>query len=156
MTTEPPMVDAAAECFVCLSGDGKLLAGICACRTLAIHRACQQKLLRSKADPVCGVCKTPYRNVAVASKRRLRPRVLATTCLCWLNTCICVSAGIYLSSNIGETPWMPIVVAVMYAAAVGFGMVTLYLIASRELCKLRTVITVHSRCRSENNDALAI
>lgn len=142
------MPDAEAECFVCLGGNGKLLTGICACRTLAIHKTCQQKLVRSKASAVCGVCKTRYRNVTTTSKRRLRPRVVSTTCLCWLNTCICVSAGIYLSSHIGETPWMPILVAVMYAATVGFGLVTLYLIVSRELCKLRTVITVHSRPQS--------
>ena len=65
--------DAGAECFVCLRGEGTLLTGICACRTLAIHKACQQKLVRSKGDTLCGVCKKPYRNVTVTSKRRCRP-----------------------------------------------------------------------------------
>ena len=143
--------DAAAECFVCLSGEGKLLTGICACRTLAIHKACQQKLLRSKADAVCGVCKTCYRNVTITSKQKLRPRVVAMMCLCWFNTCICLSAGIYLSSHIGDPAWMPILVAAMYAGAVGFGMATFYLVVARELCKLRTVITVHSRPQSARN-----
>ena len=145
------MAGADAECFVCLSGEGKLLTGICACRTLAIHKACQQKLLRSKADAVCGVCKAPYRNVTVESKRQLRPRIVAMTCLMWFNTCMCLSAGIYLSSHIGDPSWMPILVAAMYAAAVGFGLATFYLVVSRELCKLRTVITVHSRPESARN-----
>ena len=145
------MAGADAECFVCLSGEGTLLTGICACRTLAIHKSCQQKLLRSKADAVCGVCKAPYRNVTITSKQKLRPRVVAMMCLCWFNTCICLSAGIYLSKSIGDPAWMPILVAVMYAAAVGFGMATFYLVVSRELCKLRTVITVHSRPQSASN-----
>lgn len=149
------MPDAEAECFVCLGGKGTLLTGICLCRTLAVHKTCQKKLVRSKASTVCGVCKAPYRNVTISSNRRLRPRVLATTCLCWLNTCICLSAGIYLSSHIGETPWMPILIAVMYAAAVGFGMVTFYLVVSRELCKPHVQITVHSRPQSVQ-DALEI
>lgn len=155
MKTERAMAgagaDAAAECFVCLSGEGKLLTGICACRTLAIHKACQQKLLRSKADAFCGVCKTRYRNVTVESKRQLRPRIVAMTCLCWLNTCVCLSAGIYLSKSIGDPAWMPLLVAGLYAFAVGFGLVTLYLISSNELCRLRTVITVHSRPESARN-----
>ena len=143
--------DAAAECFVCLSGEGTLLTGICACRTLAIHKSCQQKLLRSKADAFCGVCKTRYRNVTITSKQKLRPRIVAMTCLCWINTCICLSAGIYLSKSIGDPAWMPILVAAMYAGAVGFGMATFYLVVSRELCKLRIVITVHSRPQSASN-----
>ena len=101
------MSDAEAECFVCLSGKGTLLTGICLCRTLAIHKSCQQKLVRSKASTVCGVCKAPYRNVTITSTRRLRPRVVAMMCLCWFNTCICLSAGIYLSSHIGDPSWMP-------------------------------------------------
>lgn len=146
--------DAGAECFVCLRGEGTLLTGICACRTLAIHKACQQKLVRSKGDTLCGVCKTPYRNVTVISKRRCRPRVLAMMYLCFTNTCITLSAGIYLSTHIDDPAWMPLLVAAMYALAVGFGMVTLYLIFSRELCKTRLQITVHSVPKNKNDDAV--
>ena len=143
--------DAGAECFVCLRGEGTLLTGICACRTLATHKACQQKLVRSKGDAFCGVCKTPYRNATVVSERRCRPRIACMMCLCWSNTCMCLAAGIYLSKSIGDPAWMPILVAVLYAGAVGFGMATFYLIVSRELCKLRTVITVHSRPESASD-----
>lgn len=146
--------NAGAECFVCLRGEGTLLTGICACRTLAIHKACQQKLVRSKGDVVCGVCKTPYRNVAVVSKRHCRPRVFVMMYLCFNNTCITLSAGIYLSSHIGDPAWMPLLVAAMFALAVGFGMVTLYLIFSRELCRTRAQITVHSAPRNKNDDAV--
>ena len=146
------MSDAEAECFVCLSGKGTLLTGICLCRTLAIHKSCQQKLVRSKASTVCGVCKAPYRNVTITSTRRLRPRVVAMMCLCWFNTCICLSAGIYLSSHIGDPSWMPLLVAGMFAFAVGFGMVTFYLVVSRELCKPHVQITVHS-CAQSVQDA---
>ena len=142
------MPDAEAECFVCLSGKGTLLTDICLCRTLAIHKRCQQKLVRSKASTVCGVCKAPYRNVTITSNRRLRPRVVSMMCLCWLNTCICLSAGIYLSKSIGDPAWMPLLVGVLYAFAVGFGMVTFYLVVSRELCKPHVQITVHSRPQS--------
>ena len=145
------MPDADAECFVCLSGEGTLLTGICACRTLVVHKECQQKLLRSKASTVCGVCKARYRNVSITSRQRLRPRVVSMMCLMWFNTCMCLSAGIYLSKNIDDPPWTPILVAALYAAAVGFGMATFYLVVSRELCKLRTVITVHSRPESARN-----
>ena len=136
------------ECFVCLSSKGPLLTDVCLCRTLALHKECQQQLLRSKADAFCGVCKTRYRNVTVTSKQRLRPRIVAMMCLCWLNACICLAGGIYLSKSIGDPAWMPILVAVLYAGAVGFGMVTVYLIVSRELCKSRVQITVHSRAAS--------
>ena len=146
--------DAGAECFVCLRGEGTLLTGICACRTLAIHKACQQKLVRSKGDTLCGVCKKPYRNVTVTSKRRCRPRILVMMYLCFTNTCIKLSAGIYLSKSIGDPAWMPILVAVMYALAVGFGMATVYLIASRELCKTQLQITVHSVPKNKNDDAV--
>ena len=137
-----------AECFVCLSPKGPLLTDICACRTLAVHKACQQTLVRSKGDATCGVCKHPYRNVSITSKQHLRPRIVSMMCLCWANTCICLAAGIYLSKSIGDPAWMPILVAVLYAAAVGFGMATFYLIVSRELCKPRVQITVHSRAQS--------
>ena len=151
--TERAMAGAGAdaECFVCLSGEGKLLTGICACRTLAIHKDCQQKLVRSKENAVCGVCKTRYRNVTVVSKKRLRPRIVAMMCLCWFNACICLAAGIYLSKSIGDPSWMPLLVAALYAFAVGFGLVTLYLISSNELCRLRSVITVHSRPESASD-----
>ena len=136
------------ECFVCLRSDGRLLAGICLCRTLVVHKECQQKLVRSKASTVCGICKAPYRNVTVASRQHLRPRVVSMMCLCWLNTCICLSAGIYLSKNIDDPPWTPILVAALYALAVGFGMATFYLVVSRELFKSRVQITVHSHPQS--------
>tara|TARA_Y100000748_G_scaffold73078_3_gene60038 strand:+ start:900 stop:1343 length:444 start_codon:yes stop_codon:yes gene_type:complete len=136
------------ECFVCLSPKGHLLTDICLCRTLAIHKECQQKLVRSKASTLCGVCKAPYRNVTVTSRQHLRPRIASMMCLCWSNTCMCLSAGIYLSKSIGDPAWMPILVAVLYAGAVGFGMATFYLIVSRELCKPRVQITVHSRAQS--------
>lgn len=137
-----------AECFVCLSPKGPLLTDICACRTLAVHKACQQTLVRSKASIVCGVCKHPYRNVSITSKQHVRPRIVSMMCLCWANTCICLAAGIYLSKSIGDPAWMPILVAVLYAAAIGFGLVTMYLVVSRELCKSRVQITVHARAAS--------
>ena len=137
-----------AECFVCLSGEGVLLTDICACRTLAVHKACQQTLVRRKGDAFCGVCKHPYRNVSITSKQQFRPRIFCMMFLCWSNTCICLAAGIYLASHLGDPAWMPILVAVMFACAVGFGLVTMYLIVSRELCKSRVQITVHSRAAS--------
>jgi len=146
--------DAGAECFVCLRGEGTLLTGICACRTLAIHKACQQKLVRSKGDTLCGVCKTPYRNVTVTSKRRCRPRVFVMMYLCFTNTCITLSAGIYLSKSIGDPAWMPLLVAAMYAFAVGFGIATIYLVVSCELFKTRLQITVHSVPKNKNDDAV--
>jgi hypothetical protein len=40
-------------CFICLEETGtptnRLLSGVCACRTSAIHRACLEKLVNSRA-----------------------------------------------------------------------------------------------------------
>ncbi len=137
------------ECFVCLGSDGLLLRNICACKSSAIHQECQRKLVKSKKDPTCGVCKTRYQNVTISSRKQCRPRIAAMITLCFLNTAITLGAGIYLFGWSTEPEWMPILAGAMLAMSLGFGMSFVWLVAAYQLVKRRIVITVSKNIISE-------
>lgn len=54
----------AMRCYVCDGEASPVQSGICKCKTLWLHVACQQKLLDSVSkDGVCTVCRSRYTNV---------------------------------------------------------------------------------------------
>ena len=137
------------ECFVCLGSDGVLLKNICACKTSAVHQECQRKLVMSKKDPTCGVCKTTYRNVTIASRKQCRPRIAAMLFLCFLNTAITLGAGIYLTGWIFDPDWMKGLVVLMFGTSLAFALAFVWLVTKYQLVKKRIVITVSKNIVNE-------
>lgn len=107
--------DPVRECFVCLEGGGVLLTGLCACTTRAVHLKCQRKMLKkspkrreSLAELLsCPVCKVPYKNVHLASRRHLTRDGMIVG-LSALISSLCLTAGaweLWLYEH-EETKWI--------------------------------------------------
>lgn len=100
-------------CFICLNADNTLLKNICACKTLAVHHNCLQKLLEARVDPLCGVCKQPYKNVMIVFNRKVHRSNVAILCIDAVNSCICLTCAAYMFFLSHEVEWA-------FAVALGF------------------------------------
>ena len=78
MDVPPEVSHQDSHCYVCLddAADEPLLRNICACKSTAIHRSCQRRLVENAAlagySAACTVCQQPFANVKYEMRRRQR------------------------------------------------------------------------------------
>lgn len=62
-------LESQSTCYICFE-QCEQQPIVCSCQTMWCHPECQQRLIDSKGDAICNVCRSQYTNVISRKKRR--------------------------------------------------------------------------------------